>query len=99
MPERPSPEERRAGLRNQPGNGLRPDWTEPHPSRFAADAPARDAVLELHRRACDAGLSTYLDPATGYSVMTAVYLRDRGYCCNAGCRHCPYVGHRLSEDS
>ena len=23
-------------------------------------------------------------------VFTAQYLRDRGYCCTSGCRHCPY---------
>jgi Family of unknown function (DUF5522) len=25
-----------------------------------------------------------------YMVFTAKYLRDRGYCCESGCRHCPY---------
>jgi hypothetical protein len=23
-------------------------------------------------------------------VFTASYLRRRGYCCDSGCRHCPY---------
>jgi hypothetical protein len=23
-------------------------------------------------------------------VFTAVYHLKRGYCCNSGCRHCPY---------
>jgi len=23
-------------------------------------------------------------------VFTAHYLRNRGYCCESGCRHCPY---------
>jgi hypothetical protein len=23
-------------------------------------------------------------------VFTAAYLRRRGYCCESGCRHCPY---------
>jgi len=26
----------------------------------------------------------------GYRVMTEKYLRERGYCCGNGCRHCPY---------
>ncbi len=26
----------------------------------------------------------------GYWVFTADYLRRRGYCCQSGCRHCPY---------
>jgi hypothetical protein len=25
-----------------------------------------------------------------YMVFTEAYLRKRGYCCNSGCRHCPY---------
>jgi hypothetical protein len=25
-----------------------------------------------------------------YMVMTAHYLTKRGYCCQSGCRHCPY---------
>jgi len=26
----------------------------------------------------------------GFMVFTADYLRKRGYCCQSGCRHCPY---------
>ena len=26
----------------------------------------------------------------GRWVFTAHYLRARGYCCQSGCRHCPY---------
>lgn len=25
-----------------------------------------------------------------YFVFTEKYLRERGYCCESGCRHCPY---------
>ena len=25
-----------------------------------------------------------------YMVFTASYHLKRGYCCNSGCRHCPY---------
>jgi hypothetical protein len=25
-----------------------------------------------------------------YVVFTEKYLRGRGYCCESGCRHCPY---------
>lgn len=25
-----------------------------------------------------------------FLVFTEKYLRDRGYCCENGCRHCPY---------
>lgn len=36
------------------------------------------------------GRSSYLDPTTGLSVFTAQFLADRNYCCDSGCRHCPY---------
>jgi len=26
----------------------------------------------------------------GYLVFTEKYLLERGYCCESGCRHCPY---------
>ncbi|NOT48979.1 MAG: hypothetical protein HOP17_14665 [Acidobacteria bacterium] len=26
----------------------------------------------------------------GLMVLTAEFLRKRGYCCGSGCRHCPY---------
>lgn len=29
-------------------------------------------------------------------VFTAGYLRRRGYCCESGCRHCPY-GYRADQ--
>lgn len=25
-----------------------------------------------------------------YMVFSEKYLKDRGYCCESGCRHCPY---------
>jgi hypothetical protein len=28
-----------------------------------------------------------------YLVFTEKFLRDRGYCCESGCRHCPW-GYR-----
>jgi len=27
-----------------------------------------------------------------YMVFTEKFLRERGYCCESGCRHCPYLG-------
>jgi hypothetical protein len=32
----------------------------------------------------------------GNYVFTAAFLLKRGYCCNNGCRHCPYK--KLDED-
>lgn len=33
----------------------------------------------------------------GYTVLTEKYLRDRGYCCGNGCRHCPYKYEMVPE--
>ncbi len=35
----------------------------------------------------------------GLLVMTAKYLRERGYCCGNGCRHCPYPAADQSKNS
>jgi uncharacterized protein with PhoU and TrkA domain len=51
------------------------------------DALAIDAA---HRRAVDRGAAFYVDPATGYIVLTADTLLARGECCGSGCRHCPW---------
>jgi iron complex transport system substrate-binding protein len=55
-------------------------------------SPNREASLvqRLHAQACASNRPTYTDPITGYDVFTADYLRQRGYCCGNGCRHCPY---------
>ena len=34
------------------------------------------------------GVDYYLEDS--FMVFTAHYLRNRGYCCQSGCRHCPY---------
>ena len=34
------------------------------------------------------GIDYYVE--NGLLVLTALYLRSRGYCCESGCRHCPY---------
>jgi len=36
------------------------------------------------------GIDWYRDGETGNFVWTSKYLSDRGFCCNGGCRHCPY---------
>ena len=43
-----------------------------------------------HSEACEAELDFYIDPITGYQVMTSYFLKNRGYCCKNNCRHCPY---------
>lgn len=37
-----------------------------------------------------------------FLVFTEKFLRERGYCCESGCRHCPYgyrPGHRRDTPS
>jgi hypothetical protein len=64
---------------------------EPHPSRLLLTHPLRAEILAAHTRAVEAGEDSYIDPASGLTAMTSLFLLDRGYCCNSGCRHCPYV--------
>ena len=47
-------------------------------------------VVRRHAAALDAGEEGYLDPATGLYVFTSESLRERGECCDSGCRHCPF---------
>ncbi|MDQ6697650.1 MAG: DUF5522 domain-containing protein [Actinomycetota bacterium] len=54
--------------------------------------PGYAEILDCHVRAVMAGEPGYIDPFTGLFVMTARYLLDRGYCCDQGCRHCPFQG-------
>jgi len=53
---------------------------------------------ELHYLACIDGLDTYIDPTTGYQVLTSEALLKKGKCCGNSCRHCPY-GHINVESS
>ena len=64
----------------------------PQPGRFSPASPGYDRALAAHAAAVGAGHDTYLDPRTGFTVLTAAFLAERGTCCDAGCRHCPYVG-------
>jgi len=32
-----------------------------------------------------------------YLVFTAAYHLKRGFCCQSGCRHCPYGSHKDSD--
>jgi len=38
------------------------------------------------------GLDYHLEK--GLLVFTAAFLRKRGYCCESGCRHCPYQNQK-----
>jgi hypothetical protein len=58
---------------------------------LTARDPRFAEILARHAAAVAAGEPTYWDPATGLSVFTATFLADRGWCCESGCRHCPFV--------
>jgi hypothetical protein len=63
----------------------------PHPDRLRGDDPNHDEILAAHAVALEQGQAGYLDPVTGLFVLSAAYLSGRGYCCEQGCRHCPYL--------
>jgi Family of unknown function (DUF5522) len=64
-----------------------PIESDPHdPSEAARSEAARLA----HVRAIDRGELSYLDPITGYVVLTEAALWALGECCGSGCRHCPF---------
>ncbi|MEP7211691.1 MAG: DUF5522 domain-containing protein [Acidobacteriota bacterium] len=48
------------------------------------DEPSGSAAKETFVE----GLDYYFED--GLMVLTARFLRNRGYCCGNGCRHCPY---------
>jgi len=33
-----------------------------------------------------------------YLVFTEAYHRKRGYCCNSGCRHCPWRAEKIAVE-
>ena len=70
---------------------LPPSRIRPHPDRLAPDHPRYDDIVRAHAHAVTAGEDGYLDPDTGYWVFTARYLWERGFCCEQGCRHCPWI--------
>jgi hypothetical protein len=64
---------------------------EPSAGRLSTARPDYGEILLAHAEALRAGADSYVDPTSGLTVLTAGYLVRRGYCCDSGCRHCPYV--------
>ena len=56
---------------------------EPPEEEGRASNRSADDDLELQE-----GRDYYLE--AGLFVFTAAFLLKRGYCCERGCRHCPY---------
>jgi hypothetical protein len=74
------------------GTGPLPDELRiPHSSRLPPTTTGYDEIVAAHENAIVKGEPGYLDPMTGLFVMTAIYLWERGECCDSGCRHCPYL--------
>ena len=62
-----------------------------HPELFVERANDNDyqrVDIDLLRGVLNAGADYY--PEGDAMVFTASYLKRRGYCCDSGCRHCPY---------
>ena len=57
---------------------------------------SQPAWVAAHRAAVAESRKTYIDPQTGYKVMTELAHASRGFCCGNGCRHCPW---NSSEDT
>ncbi len=64
---------------------------EPHPSRLATGHPQRVEIMRRHAEAVANDVPVYADPTSGLSVFTAPFLASRGWCCDSGCRHCPFT--------
>jgi hypothetical protein len=43
------------------------------------------------------GVDYYFE--NGLMILTARFLRRRGYCCRNGCRHCPYTARIGNADA
>jgi hypothetical protein len=77
---------------------LPPERRLPAPTRFPPEHAEYSAVIAAHERSIELDTYGYKDPVSGLLVFSAKYLWDRGYCCETGCRHCPYVGRPGAED-
>lgn len=55
-------------------------------------------IQRLHQDACKQGKPSYIDPTTGYHVLTHDTLLKQGNCCGNACRHCPYAHIAVDED-
>ncbi|XP_039322441.1 uncharacterized protein C1orf53 homolog [Saimiri boliviensis] len=76
----------------------RPDAAA-RPSGSEELTAAERRIAELHAAACAAGQLNYVDPATGYLVLTQIAHLQRGECCGSACRHCPYGQVNVKDPS
>ena len=55
-------------------------------------------IEDLHKEAVSKMKSTYIDPATGFTVFTEYSHLKRGKCCGNRCRHCPYGWEKVKNN-
>jgi len=60
------------------------------PGRYDERHPRYAEGMARHRAAVERNEPSYRDPVSGLTVFTARFLAERGFCCESGCRHCPY---------
>uniref|UniRef100_A0A8C6I696 Uncharacterized protein n=1 Tax=Mus spicilegus TaxID=10103 RepID=A0A8C6I696_MUSSI len=69
------------------------------PTRGELPKETERHIVELHQAACAAGQLSYMDPATGYVVLTRLAHLRRGACCGSACRYCPYGQVNVKDPS
>ena len=47
-------------------------------------------ILAAHDEAMSKNIDGYIDPINSLFVLTSSSLKERGFCCENNCRHCPY---------
>ncbi|KAM9384886.1 uncharacterized protein C1orf53 homolog [Pholidichthys leucotaenia] len=63
----------------------------PRMNEAAAELTEEEVFVHaVHREACAAKKQMYIDPSSGYQVLTEYAHLQRGKCCGSACRHCPY---------
>ena len=63
----------------------------PHPSRLSPERSNFQEIIKAHEQAVLAGAEGYVDPTNGAIVFTVTKLQERTFCCETGCRHCPFI--------
>ena len=70
------------------------------PPSYLSSDDMSDAERDTPQQPMIEGEDFYLED--GFVVLTAHFLRERGWCCRNGCRHCPYgftgLGKALEGD-
>jgi Family of unknown function (DUF5522) len=63
--------------------------TEKSPKKIEKQAKTPEKIVFTE------GIDFYIE--NGLYVFTENYLKERGYCCESGCRHCPYKKLKIND--